>query len=173
MTDQNVALDWVKENIVSFGGNPYDITVVGESAGASSILQHLAAYGGPRAGRNKPPPKFKRAILQSPALSPVSDRGRMENVYQSFLKEVGVKDFDALQKAATKDLIRANSKTTYESPYGQFNYGMSAFREPVGAGTGSTDSEARSRYRRRLRQISHPPAVEVRLHVASGDHGLV
>ncbi|KAK5074253.1 hypothetical protein LTR64_006603 [Lithohypha guttulata] len=117
------AFGWLAENIAFFGGNPYDITVVGESAGASSILQHLAAYGGPRAGRNKPPPKFKRAILQSPALSPVSDRGRMENVYQSFLKEVGVKDFDALQKADTKDLIRANSKTTYESPYGQFNYG--------------------------------------------------
>lgn len=122
LSDQVAALDWVENNIHLFGGAAQAVTVAGESAGASSILSHLVSYGGsPRSG--KPEPKFKSAILQSPALFPVVDRDAMENTYQAFLKEAGVKDFQGLQTAKTEDLIRANSKTSYESPYGRFPYG--------------------------------------------------
>ncbi|XP_075740887.1 cholinesterase [Rhipicephalus microplus] len=39
--DQKVALDWVKENIEFFGGNPEDIVPVGHDAGAISMTRHL------------------------------------------------------------------------------------------------------------------------------------
>lgn len=34
LKDQAMALNWVKENIISFGGNPNKITVLGYSTGA-------------------------------------------------------------------------------------------------------------------------------------------
>lgn len=38
--DQLTAIQWVKNNIASFGGNPDNITIMGQSAGAMSVQQH-------------------------------------------------------------------------------------------------------------------------------------
>lgn len=57
MFDQLMALQWVKDNIASFGGNPDNITLFGESAGAASVGMHLLS---PLSR-----PLFNQAILQS------------------------------------------------------------------------------------------------------------
>ena len=41
--DQLVALDWVREHIQDFGGDPDRITVFGQSAGAASVRPMLAS----------------------------------------------------------------------------------------------------------------------------------
>jgi carboxylesterase type B len=41
LDDQKMAIQWVKENIVYFGGDPDRITLFGESAGAMSIGLHM------------------------------------------------------------------------------------------------------------------------------------
>ncbi|XP_071622138.1 bile salt-activated lipase isoform X1 [Heliangelus exortis] len=57
LKDQHMAIAWVKRNIKAFGGDPENITIFGESAGAASVsLQTLTP-------KNKG--LFKRAISQS------------------------------------------------------------------------------------------------------------
>ncbi|CAG9791837.1 unnamed protein product [Diatraea saccharalis] len=41
LKDQFEALRWIRNNIGSFGGNPYNVTIAGHSAGACSVLLHL------------------------------------------------------------------------------------------------------------------------------------
>jgi len=57
LLDQIAALEWVRDNIQVFGGDPGQVTVFGESAGASSVAALLAM---PRAAG-----LFRRAVAQS------------------------------------------------------------------------------------------------------------
>ncbi|VEN50797.1 unnamed protein product [Callosobruchus maculatus] len=41
LKDQHIAFRWIKENIEYFGGDPNEVTIFGESAGAASVQYHM------------------------------------------------------------------------------------------------------------------------------------
>jgi para-nitrobenzyl esterase len=103
LMDQIAALKWVRDNIAQFGGDPGNVTIFGESAGAQSVSEIMAA---PSANG-----LYHKAILQSGVSSyngvhlretPLDGVRSAEDVGSEFLEPL-------LDAAATADDLRALS----------------------------------------------------------------
>jgi para-nitrobenzyl esterase len=99
--DQIAALEWVRDNIEAFGGDPGNVTIFGESAGGMSVGTLL---GTPRAVG-----LFQRAICQSGAAHNVTPTEYAAIVAERFINELGVSagDMKALQDAPVDEIMRA------------------------------------------------------------------
>ncbi|MEX7470702.1 carboxylesterase/lipase family protein [Mycobacterium adipatum] len=106
LRDVLFALQWVRDNIGAFGGDPHRVTLFGESAGGGIVTTLLASPAA--AGL------FHRAIAQSSPVTSVYDQSRGERIAHDFLTELGMSDRDAAQLpnvpvpalvAATKQLF--------------------------------------------------------------------
>ena len=100
--DQVAALEWVRDNIDAFGGNPDDVTIFGESAGAISVGTLL---GAPRAVG-----LFHRAILQSGASSFASTPTEAAATTQRLMATAGVTSVAELVALPAEALLAAQQK---------------------------------------------------------------
>jgi len=96
--DQLFALQWVKDNIRNFGGDPDNVTIAGESAGAFSVCTLLAS---PRS-----PGLFKRAISQSGSAQHALTREGAELVTDALLEVSGCSTVAALQKLSAEEILQ-------------------------------------------------------------------
>ncbi|MCA9664252.1 MAG: carboxylesterase family protein [Myxococcales bacterium] len=81
LLDQQAALRWVQDNIRAFGGDPENVTIFGESAGAFSCCYHLVSP--------KSKDLFHRAVMQSGTCMKMRTRAQAESYGQLVSKAVG------------------------------------------------------------------------------------
>ena len=111
LLDQLAALRWVREEISNFGGDPRQVTLFGESAGAGSICALLAMP----AARGL----FGRAIVQSAAPEGFMSSEEAAQRTEKVLDKLGLSPQTAgrLRDVSVDELLSAQQAALAEGPY--------------------------------------------------------
>lgn len=105
LLDQQMGLKWVKRNIASFGGNPDNITVGGQSAGGSSVMSQITS----KSNRNC----INKAVIMSGIIRHPQESADLfcppslntaENLGQDFFSFLGVSSLDEVRALDEKEL---------------------------------------------------------------------
>lgn len=99
LLDQIAALRWVKKNIEAFGGDPENITVFGESAGAMSLACLLVM--------DEAENLFQKAILQSGSARVAKNLKKSSMLAKTFFEISGLKigDIETLRALPTEKIL--------------------------------------------------------------------
>lgn len=102
LLDALESLRWIKNNIASFGGDPDNVTIFGESAGSGIVSCLLASeYAGEL---------FQRAIAESGALNQTNSREEAaeNNQAEILMQLAGAENMDDLMALTEEELIELN-----------------------------------------------------------------
>ncbi|KAM0276409.1 hypothetical protein ACHAQH_006761 [Verticillium albo-atrum] len=119
LLDHRMALRWVKRNIAAFGGNPNDVTIMGQSGGGLGVASQMALYDGDAQGL------FQKAIPRSIQRSPMFRVDELEDrnaVFFDFLNcTESQSQIDCFQAASVPDLVNAyKALGSYKATEGTF-----------------------------------------------------
>jgi len=108
------ALRWVNENIGAFGGDPDNVTICGQSAGASCACIMT--------GVDEAKKYFKRAIMMSAVPNLLHSANHAKDVARSYLKYMNIPDADALRAAPAMELVEKQGEFAQQSGLGSTTY---------------------------------------------------
>jgi len=101
--DAVAALEWVRDNIANFGGDPNNVTIFGQSGGAGKVSTLLAMPGAKGL--------FHRAIIQSGSnVKGVSTEDATKTA-RLLMEKLGVKTAEELQQVPMDQLVSATLST--------------------------------------------------------------
>ena len=104
MLDVVAALQWVRDNIRNFGGDPNNVTIFGESGGGGKVGTLLCM----------PPAQglFHKAIILSGTILNVNTKDMSEKLGEAVLQELGIdkNDIDRIKDVPYKDLYAAGQR---------------------------------------------------------------
>jgi len=105
MLDLVASLQWVKQNIAKFGGDPDNVTIFGQSGGGGKVVTLM----------NAPSAKglFQKAIVQSGSyITGFTEKSVSQRVAAALLEELGLQpaQVDSLQKISYEQLNAAGKK---------------------------------------------------------------
>ncbi|HSC33701.1 MAG TPA: carboxylesterase/lipase family protein [Thermodesulfobacteriota bacterium] len=110
--DQILALEWVRDNVGAFGGDPDKVTIYGESAGAMSVGLHLLSS--PRSE-----PLFRAGIMESNPLGlPYKNLKQSRSIAGKFASNLGcpVDDVGCMRAALLEVVLDAQQQKDFIWP---------------------------------------------------------
>ena len=111
--DMISALRWVKKNIASFGGNPNNVTIFGESAGGSAVISLMSS---PDTNG-----LFHKAWAMSPSIGQLREQSRAEELKNDFLRIAGVADLNEVSTLTLTEILSAQ-ETQMAMPSASFDF---------------------------------------------------
>ncbi len=107
MMDLVAALEWVHENIATFGGNPENVTILGQSGGGSKVstLMVMPAAKG----------LFHKAVVESGSTLTLGSRERSTEQARQLVTELGIDTsrLEDIQKVDWSNIIEAEANTSF------------------------------------------------------------